>query len=181
MEKCKNLFLWWGFSHTISLCQLILLLGLNFLPQPKSAHSCPITLNHSYNRVPPASGTGMVQTWNGWKEPGLLLAILNTAVQSIDLLYKLYRISDDLLIQRNKKVVAQPTPFYSSELVYCLKSYTTYKKVIFLNLFTRSNRVNRLAILKGPFYSNLSINLLPNQKSKKVKTELTTYLPYSSS
>ena len=30
-------------------------------------------------------------------------------------------------------------------------------------------------------HSILSINFLPNQKSKKVKTELTTYLPYSSS
>ena len=43
-------------------------------------------------------------------------------------LYKLYRISDDLLIQRNKKVEAQPRPFYSSELVNRLKSYTTCSK-----------------------------------------------------
>ena len=52
-----------------------------------------------------------------------------------DLLYKLYRISDDLLIQRNKKVSAAPQPFYSSELVNCLKSYTIYiinkKKTIY--------------------------------------------------
>ena len=33
-----------------------------------------------------------------------------------DILYKLYRISDDLLIQRNKKVSAAPQPFYSSEI-----------------------------------------------------------------
>ena len=38
--------------------------------------------------------------------------------------YKLYRISDDLLIQRNKKVLAQL--FYSSELVNLLKSYSIY-------------------------------------------------------
>ena len=44
------------------------------------------------------------------------------------LLYKLYRVSDNLLIQRNKKVEAQPRPFYSSELVNRLKSYTTCSK-----------------------------------------------------
>ena len=49
-------------------------------------------------------------------------------VDSSFLLYKLYRISDDLLIQRNKRVKAQPRPFYSSELVNRLKSYTTCSK-----------------------------------------------------
>ena len=44
------------------------------------------------------------------------------------LLYKLYRISDDLLIQRNKKVEAQPRPFYFSKLVNSLKSYTICSK-----------------------------------------------------
>ena len=39
---------------------------------------------------------------------------------------KLYRISDYLLIQRNKKVSAAPQPFYSSELVNRLKSYTVH-------------------------------------------------------
>ena len=43
-------------------------------------------------------------------------------------LYKMYRISDALLIQRNKKVKAQPRPFYSSELVNHRKSYTTCSK-----------------------------------------------------
>ena len=47
---------------------------------------------------------------------------------TVDLLYKLYRILDYLLIQRNKKVKAQPRPFYSSELVNCLKSYITCSK-----------------------------------------------------
>ena len=33
----------------------------------KTAHSCPITLNNSYNGVPPAPGTGMGQSleWLG--------------------------------------------------------------------------------------------------------------------
>ena len=44
------------------------------------------------------------------------------------LLYKLYRISDDLLIQKSKKVEAQLRPFSSSELVNCLKSCTTCSK-----------------------------------------------------
>ena len=34
---------------------------------------------------------------------------------NITFYYKLYRISDDLLIQRNKKVSAAPQRFYSSE------------------------------------------------------------------
>ena len=36
-------------------------------PQKKTAHSCPITLNNSYNGVTPAPGTGMVQSqeWLG--------------------------------------------------------------------------------------------------------------------
>ena len=38
----------------------------------------------------------------------------------------MYRISDDSLIQRNKKVLVAPQPFYSFELVNCLKSYTIY-------------------------------------------------------
>ena len=38
-----------------------------------------------------------------------------------------------------------------------------------------------LVFLNGPFYSIFSLNFLPNHKSKKVKAELTTYLPYSSS
>ena len=46
----------------------------------------------------------------------------------IYLLYKLYSISNFLLIQSNKKVEAQPRPFYSFELVNSLKSYTTYCK-----------------------------------------------------
>ena len=34
---------------------------------PKTAHRCPITLNNSYNGVPPAPGTGMDQSleWAG--------------------------------------------------------------------------------------------------------------------
>ena len=44
------------------------------------------------------------------------------------LLYKFYMISDDLVIQRNKKVEAQPRPLYSSELVNRLKSYTMCSK-----------------------------------------------------
>ena len=36
------------------------------------------------------------------------------------LLYSFLRISDYLLIQRNKKVEAQPRPSYSSELVFGL-------------------------------------------------------------
>ena len=39
--------------------------------------------------------------------------IQHTLSLSFILLYKLYRISDHLLIQRNKKVEAQPRPFYS--------------------------------------------------------------------
>ena len=46
----------------------------------------------------------------------------------LGILYKLFRISDDLLTQRNKKVKAQPRPFYSSELVNRLKSYPTCSK-----------------------------------------------------
>ena len=52
--------------------------------------------------------------------------LLTSSSRIIISLYKLYRISDDLLIQRNKKVEAQPRPFYSSELVNRLKSYTIY-------------------------------------------------------
>ena len=43
-------------------------------------------------------------------------------------LYKLYRISDNLLIQRNKKVKVQTRPSYYSGLVNRLKSYTTCSK-----------------------------------------------------
>ena len=35
-------------------------------------------------------------------------------------------LSDDILIQRIKKVLVAPQPFYSSELINCLKSYTIY-------------------------------------------------------
>ena len=43
-------------------------------------------------------------------------------------LYKLYWISDYLLIQNNEKMEAQSRYFYSSELVNSLKSYTTCSK-----------------------------------------------------
>ena len=52
--------------------------------------------------------------------------LLVNRLGNITFYYTLYRISDDLLIQRNKKVSAAPWPFHSSELVNCLKSYTIY-------------------------------------------------------
>ena len=45
---------------------------------------------------------------------------------NITFYYKLYRIAENLLIQRNKKVPAAPKPFYSSELVNRLKSYAVH-------------------------------------------------------
>ena len=43
----------------------------------------------------------------------------------------MYRISNYLLIQRNKKFEVQPRLFYSSELVNSLKSYTTCSKKLY--------------------------------------------------
>ena len=42
MEKWQKLYLWWGLSHTSQLCLLMLLLGLNFLPQPFQANTWPL-------------------------------------------------------------------------------------------------------------------------------------------
>ena len=44
------------------------------------------------------------------------LLLLVNMLRFITFYYKFYRISDYLLIQRNKKVFAMPLPFYSSEL-----------------------------------------------------------------
>ena len=57
-----------------------------------------------------------------------LASLQHHSATTCNILYKLYRISDDLLIQRNKKVEAQPRLFYSSELVNRPKSYTTCSK-----------------------------------------------------
>ena len=42
MEKWQKLFLWWGLPHTCLLCQFMLFLGLNFLPQPLQANTWPL-------------------------------------------------------------------------------------------------------------------------------------------
>ena len=56
------------------------------------------------------------------------LAFLLNRLHLPDSSYKLYRILDNLLIQRGKKVEAKLKPFYSSELVNILKSYATCSK-----------------------------------------------------
>ena len=71
------------------------------------------------------------------------------------LILDLYRILDNLLIQRNKKVSAAPLPFYSSELVNRLKFYTIYliKRSCISWLFKRCKATRKGSYLETPINS----------------------------